>query len=136
MLSHNFSLEFDHIRKEGEKSTIHLYYSKAKWVVLNLIGRGKRIASYAKEEFHSPQMTKKRMHWKNFANQMRVSHSLALSTDLSVEHYLDDRYPFDAERGCRVDVEDQGRGNGTTMSHTLIGVATKSVGMDVTATST
>ena len=34
-----------------------------------------------------------------------------IPTDWSVEHYLDDRYPFDAERGCRVDVEDQGRGN-------------------------
>ena len=29
--------------------------------------------------------------------------------DWSEEHYLDDRYPWDSERGCRVDVEDVGK---------------------------
>ena len=33
-------------------------------------------------------------------------------TDWSKEHYLDDRYPWDPERECRVDAENQGDGGG------------------------
>lgn len=37
--------------------------------------------------------------------------------DWSEEHYLDDRYPWDPERECRVDVEDLGKGKSSSRNN-------------------